>query len=762
MKLNYLKDFDTFTFGEMSLNEDKSLLKNSEHITRGFLEGGSRMTSDGIEIDPKEIVDTVEAAINSISFHYTGFYKFVNNFTMFYLWHHPQIRTMAVDDHMNIYIIAPFVKFGLKCDVELVRTVILHEILHVAFNHIERGNRWLAVNKKPLNDDTMWDNNLAGDLEVNVALCKRHMVEDESVITDEIHGVYLHEFAGNVPPMEIILEDENVMEKLRKKWPKDSGENGPGGDGSGETKNTTVEFDEGYVEMKNKISDLVNKYGVDETIKRLRDAGIISENGVKLNDTYNPDYILTMEFITLKTFDEYVNESNKNNNGCSTKEDGYRAALEQALKEMTGGGGDNGGGGGGTSFNTKIDQSELKPMKLPNKRSKSSSSGGGGGLPSNVEYENEEDDNNTEGYGKETIDDENEDSSSKEKGNSRGDNSKKSSSNNGGEGNEDFDINFGNEVGTGTYVNSKSIESSLEDSFKNTYGKYFDKIKDILDKNIKQNSKESIEKRRREALAEIKRLNNNDPIGIIWENGIKSSNKYKAMWKTLLRDFLDKKSRKAGNDIIDPKHVKYFNKRFMSIRVPLPVNTKKSQEPQDLNVYVDVSASINDDLINLMAKALVSFLEKYKYSGINVIPWANSSMGINRIDPVSKIGEKNAIEQIKYYIASGKGKCGGGTTLKCCLKEIVATTYQYKNRRKKDDVHIILTDGYFNDVNPSDAEQELYGIMRSYNPAVATQFTTEILKNCIWMIYDGDDSKWENAIKNGKYVEISSKNIYPD
>lgn len=759
MKLNYLKDFDTFTFDEMSLNE--SLLENSEVITRRFLEGGPRETTKGI-VYPEEIVNTVEAAIKSISFNLSGFYYFVKNFTIIYFWNHPKIHTMAVDDHMNIYICSPYVKFGLHLDVDLVKTVIMHEILHIAFNHIERGERWLAAKNKPLNEDTMWDNNLAGDLEVNVALCKRNIVDSSSVITNDIRGVYLPEFAGNVPPMELILEDEKVMEKLRKKWPRYNENNGPGGDGSGETKNTTVEFDEGYVEMKNKISDLVNKYGVDETIKRLRDAGVISENGVKLNDTYNPDYILTMEFITLKTFDEYVNESNKNNDGCSTKEDGYRAALEQALKEMTGGGSNNGGGGGGTSFKTEIDPSALKPMKLPNKRSKSSSSGGGGGLPSNVEYENEEDDNNTEGYGKENIDDENEDSSSKENGNNIGDNSKKSSSN-GNEGNEDFDINFGNEVGTGTYINSNSkIAKSFEDSLKDTYGKNVDKIRDIIRKNIERNSKEYIDKKRKETIEHIKKRKGNDPISVIWENGMKASNKYKAMWKKLLKDFLNKKSRRVGNDIKDPKHVKWFNKRYMSINVPLPVNTKKSQDPQDINVYVDVSASIQDELINLMAKALVSFLEEYRFSGINVIPWSVSSMGINRVDPVSQIGKEMAVEQIKYYIEKGKKECGDGTVLKCCLKEIAATTFQYKNRGEKDDVHIILTDGYFNDVTPNNAEKELYGIMKSYNPAGVASLTTSVLRNCIWMIYDGDDSKWENAITYGKYVEISSKNIHPE
>lgn len=771
----YIKDYDTFLSQSLVLNE--GLTDNGKIIKRGFIKRGPKMVK-GELVDPAVVISTVEEAIHDLSFNFGSFFNFVKNFTIIYFWFDKKCKTMCVDDHMNIYISVPFVKFGLKMDKRLIGAVVMHEILHVAFNHLDRGKRWLVSKNKPLDRDTAHDNNLAADIEVNIALLKKNVIALDE-LTNKIKGLYLREFAGTVPPMETILEDKNAMEKLREMSPLED-DNDDDDDDDREIE-TTKEFDEAYVKMKNKITEIVNKYGPETALKKLREIGAIDGVNANISDDINFDDVFALSFLVIKSFDEFINESNENGqNPMSTAEDGYREAIKKALGEIQSALNDDdddntivdpvpGGpeGPNGPKIKSGIKDSDLKPMNLPGKNKKGRKQKSDGGLPTNVRRNGKDDEKREEGP--EGPDNQ---KNSKDQNNQNNSKEQKPGNGNGGGGNVDLrgaikdggvdnDINISyNGSKTGSFTDSGSeMAKSMKETLKNDYGEDFKDIDKIIKSNIENNTKERIEKRKQEAFS---RLSKDDSLRKIWEEGKKSEEKYKSLWKKILKRFLAKNTRRAGLDVED-KNMKWYDVRRMSVTQIAPQTLKKAQDVQDINVYVDVSGSVysNMELMKLIAQSLVAFLVEYKYSGINVIPWASTSTGIHRVDPISKIGKEKAVEQIIEYIQTGASECGGGTSLRdACVPQIVATTFQYEKRQKKDDVHIIITDGY---TSPDEEGIEGYveSAINSYMKTGSSSLSKKVVKNCIWFLYDNDSEVWKNNIMNGELVMISSQNFIP-
>ncbi len=767
----YIKDFDSFLSNACAINE--GLMDNGKTIKRAFIKRGSRVIN-GVEVDPEKVIDAVEDAILNLSFDFGSFFKFVNNFTIIYFWFDKHCKTMCVDDHMNIYISVPFVKFGLKMDKKLIGAVIMHEILHVAFNHLDRGKRWLITKNKPLTKETAHDNNLAADIEVNIALLKKNVIMVDELV-GEIEGLYLKEYSGSVPPMETILEDDEAMKKLRAMCPLEDENSKPKEE---KTIETTSEFDKGYVEMKNKITELVNKYGPEIALEKLREIGAVDGVEAMVSDDINYEDVLNMNFLVLKTFEEFINEAKENEqNNMVTKEDGYREAIKKALQEIQSAlnqddnDDDDESYGGGPKIKTNIKENDLKPMNLPGKKKKGKENGGEEGLPSNVN-QTEEDGNKEDGNDKKEGNDDNDGNGGENNGS--GENNKSKGEGNGGKGNsgeaikdsikdsgmnKDIDVSYDG-MKTGGYVDSNSkMTKSLRHTIQDDYGDGFKDVEKIIKSNIDNNTKEKIEQRKKEAFA---RLSKDDALRKAWEEGKKAEEKYKSIWKKVLKRFLQKRTRRAGVDVKD-KRIKWYDTRRMTVGQISPQNLKKAQDVQDINVYVDVSGSVysNMELMKLIAQSLVAFLVELKYSGINVIPWASTSTGIHKVDSVSEIGKDKAVEQIIDYIQTGADECGGGTELrKACVPEIVATTFQYEKRQKKDDVHIIITDGYTSP-DENGIERYIESCINSYQKSSSSSLAKSVVKNCIWFLYDNESEEWKNNITQGDLVMISSKNFIP-
>ena len=750
----YIKNFENYIINE-GIEDAGANAINKAFMSRPPIDMGN-----GEIVERKEIVKTVRDAITFLSFDWGSFFKFVSNFTIVYILDCKDCQTMAVDNKMNIWMDARFIWKDLKHDPKLVGAVLMHEILHVVYNHIERGQRWLVSQNKQLTPETNHDNNLAADVEVNVSLVRKGIIKKDT-LKNEIRGLYLDKLENNVPPMETILEDEKLMNELRNMHPFKNNTQEQENNNKEEI-TTTSEFDDAYVEMKNKITDLVNKYGPEKAIEKLREIGAVDGINPKPSEDLNPDDVFALNFLTIKSFDEFINESNSN--GYSTKMDGYKAAIEKAMQEIMSaindGGISNDGKNNNNSPNIKsnIDQSKLKPMNLPKKENSNdnnSKSGSDSSLPSNVKQDSsDKQDSKNSQKGQKGQD--SQDGQNGNKGDS-GDNAFSNTKQTNG----NVDISYGEEkdgIGkTGTFINSEESDK-LSNSLKKTYGENLDDVVKQLKKNSIINTREKLEKVRKDL---YNSLGSNDIIKQIWNEAKKSESKYRAMWRKVLEKFLSNKTRYAGIEVEDENEDKWFERRHMAVKTMASYHPTVGQEVQDINVYIDVSGSVSSAelLLQLFAQSLVSFLDEFEYSGINIIPWASSSTGIHRVESIQNGDKNKATKEILKYINDGIGQCGGGTDLDVCLDEIVETVFQNKDREERDDVHIIISDGetsgYENGVEDK--------IMKKVIKAGGDSSLAEtVVENCIWMIYDNNSTSWDNAIKKGELVKISSKNINPE
>ena len=783
--LNYLKSYENYS------NELKTIINEGLYdagqnkLNRAFLNMGPIPLSNGEYIKPLDIVTAVKNAIDFLASEYRTYFSFVKyNVNIIYLINCPQCRTMAVDANMNMYMDVLFIYKNLKMDKELIGAVIMHEIFHILYNHIERGKNWLSAHGKNIETD-FFDTNLAGDIEVNTTLVKKNIISRERLI-NELHGLFLDQVHSNgniidVIHMEAILENEKVMAKLRSMAKKPQEQNGNGNDTSIDT---TDEWDNGYKQGWDKIAELTEKYGAEKVFKKLQEKGIINEKG-QLNSDINMDDILGIQFIHIFNFDEFINESKNSNGQFKTEEDGFFQGVKNAIAQIASSLGKNAGGenaGGGDTLNgknnspqinSKLSNDDLKSLKLPPSDSTNQQQSQNNGLPQNVQSDNNQSQQQSGN------------SNNGESQTSGGQSQQQSGNSNGGNDNLDGDANtllddlknksknaqgnvgyadkpHGNdssnsEIGnTGTVLNDKQtskIQKALKESGYSTDA--INAIKEIIEKNKILNSKEGVESKKKELYNQLDR---NDPVKKYLDKIMVEESKYKNIWKKIMKDFLSKKSRSAGNAVLS-KNFNWKNKRKLPLGIIAVNRLKEAQEPQDINVYVDVSGSVNKKLLEIIAQSLCIFAKNFKYSGINIIPWASYSKGSHKVESLSKSNPDKIAEEILGYISEGIGECGGGTSLNsACVPAIVASVAD-KKRKEKDDIHIIITDGQTNgdEETVEDLIQQV-ALQETKN----SHYGKTIAEHCFWMIYDADNSdkkSWEKSIKLGKLIFIVSSTV---
>ena len=205
-------------FKNFKLNE--SLMGGvSAKIAKRFSELGTLTLTSGATVDAADVVDVVRKAMSEIQVEWYNFYKFAKDGTLIFTYNNPQCPTMYVDDKMQIVVSANFVKEHLKMKPNLVQAVLMHEILHVVLNHLQREEIWLSENGLTRNMETHTDCNLAADVEVNTTLVNCDIISRDELV-NEIHGMFLDKETDGrniykVVPMEDILDDETAMKILR-------------------------------------------------------------------------------------------------------------------------------------------------------------------------------------------------------------------------------------------------------------------------------------------------------------------------------------------------------------------------------------------------------------------------------------------------------------------------------------------------------------------------------------------------------------------
>ena len=784
-KLLNIKDYDTFV--EHLL--DESLLDGSQSAcNKAFLNLGTITFADGSSVTAREIVQVVEDALAYLRSEYRKTFIFGDEtLNIVYLAHSKKYKTMAVDSHMNMYLNAGFVFHNLKMDKILIASVILHEVFHALFNHIERGKNWLVAKGKPNNKQNWHDLNLAADVEVNRTLTKIGIIDEDRLI-NEIHGIYLKSDTRDIVPMEQILDDEELMNKLRSMCP-------PPADPEQavkETIQTTEEWDQGYKDAWTKIADLIKKYGYKKVWQKLQDEGIINSVG-DITSKKVIDDMKGLEFLQIKSYNEFINEGVEEKPG-QTYEDGYNTAfgklinsIRQAIEGKDGEEGYPGPQGPQIKSNLKND--DLPQIELPLPPGGDGGQGGDG-TPENIKNTNPEknknnsNDNENDGDGQDGQDgQESNDHQKGQKQSGKGGQGKSSDQLTDGDVNklaDDIerreshkgisDAEFGDKKqksgsgegqketdkksigGTGSFQEEGLSDDELRESGYSDGD--IEEINKTREKNKSKNSKERLE----EVIEKQKKALSSGHILKKYLDVIEvESAKYKNVWKKILDKFLAKRTRRAGKDKATGSN-DWLNKKHIA-RGEYGIHHKKqSQDPQDINVYVDVSRSVDEELLEIICQSLVVYMETYQYSGINICPWASVNNGVFSVDPSKYKDKKQVVKEILAIVSTGEEQCGGGTESKAAISAIldgVEKSLDDKKKKIKDDVHIVITDGYF----------DYQGIEAKMKASIKNAFgrgdVSDIVpKNTFWMLYDTDESYregWEKEIQKGTLIFINTE-----
>lgn len=787
-----IKDYDTFV--EHLL--DESLLDGSQSAcNRAFLNLGTITFADGSSVTTREIVQVVEDALAYLRSEYRKTFIFGDEtLNIVYLAHSKKYKTMAVDSHMNMYLNAGFVFHNLKMDKVLIASVIMHEVFHALFNHIERGKNWMVAKGKPQNDQTWHDTNLAADVEVNRTLTKIGIIDEDRLI-NEIKGIYLKSNTRDIVPMEQILDDEELMNKLRSMCP-------PPADPEQavkETIQTTEEWDQGYKDAWTKIADLIKKYGYKKVWQKLQDEGIINSVG-EITSKKVIDDMKGLEFLQIKSYNEFVNESVEEKPG-QTYEDGYNTAfgkLINTIKSIMDG---NEGDGGddlqvpqGPQIKSNLKNDDLPQIELPLPPGGDGGQGGDG-TPENIKNTNPEqnknnsNDNENDGDGQDGQDGQESDDNKKSKQAGKGgqgkssdqltdddvnkladdiesreshkgisdaefgDKKQKSGSQESGEEKEGQKETDKKSIGgTGSFQEEGLSDDELRES-----GYSDDDIEEInktREKNKSKNSKERLE----EVIEKQKKVLSSGHILKKYLDVIEvESAKYKNIWKKILDKFLAKRTRRAGKDKATGSN-DWLNKRHIA-RGEYAIHRKQqAQDPQDINVYVDVSGSVDVELLEIISQSLVVYMDTYQYSGINICPWASTNNGVFSVDPSKHKDKKAVVKEILAIVSTGINQCGGGTESKAVISAMldgIEKSLDDKRKKIKDDVHIVITDGYF-DHQGIEAKMKV-SIQRAFGRGDVSDI---VPKNTFWMLYDTDESyrkAWEDEIKKGTLIFINTE-----
>ena len=757
---------------------------------------------NGKSVTPQEIVDVVQDAISYLKDQYRRTFYFANHtMSIIYLPHSNIYRTMAVDKHMNMYINAGFVYNSLKMDPLLVAAVIMHEVFHVVYNHIERSENWLSSKGKPVTQSTWDDTNLAADVEVNQTLVKIKLITEERLV-NEIRGIYLSNKNNynDILTLEMILNNEELMNELREICPTPP-------EPEGEDIHTSDDWDGGYKDGWNGIGELVKKYGYKKVWEGLISSGLLNKVGeIMVEDIktinlkieqmkYDLGGGKVMSLLQVKSYEDFINEETHYGGGGNpgeTYDDGYMTGFSQVVgiinQAIKGGGG---GGPKGPKIDTNVNRDDLiglPPLSVDGDNNDDDDDDEGG-LPTNVDVisknkknkkKPKSSDENGGGNDSDMSDDELVNAASKmvddleKKSNNQdrdsqsrsGDNSnKKDGQSNDKDAGQSDDKDAGDkdsghsddkDAGHGSFLNDDNTPSD-EDLADAGYSKEdIDELNKVRHANNQRNSPARL----RKVLNDYRNQVDNSYILKLLDKIDVESNKYKNIWENILEKFLSKRTRRAG------KAERIGNndwKKKKSIALgSYGINRKRiSIDPQDINIYADVSGSMDEELLEIIAKSLVILMEKYEYSGINIFTWATRSAGPIQIDTIDNKGKDAITADIMGAISLGRQTCGGSTEAHAILSGILngyEENLKDPDKNTKDDVHVIITDGYVSGF--AGIEKDIESVL--YHTFNKRDVAARVPENTIWMIYDADESlrkEWEHEIKKGKLLFINSDNV---
>ena len=229
------------------------------------------------------------------------------------------------------------------------------------------------------------------------------------------------------------------------------------------------------------------------------------------------------------------------------------------------------------------------------------------------------------------------------------------------------------------------------------------------------------------------------------------------LWEEVVKRFLEHNTTYAGSkkETDDRTRIKWGNRRTLGHGIMTPYHPKTSSAPQNINVIVDTSGSINRSLACTFAATIVDMCKRLKYSGVWLYPWAT------RLDPEAgkfiDVDEDIDAKEISARVLdmADHNKAGGGNYIESAVDFMINAW-----RSEPQSVWLILTDGELTDPYPAEkAAKPLTKIVNDGNKVLFVIYQLNVksrLKDCPWL-------RWclnPDYDKIGKvYIDLGKDNI---
>lgn len=165
------------------------------------------------------------------------------------------------------------------------------------------------------------------------------------------------------------------------------------------------------------------------------------------------------------------------------------------------------------------------------------------------------------------------------------------------------------------------------------------------------------------------------------------------VWEEIVKKFLESNTLFMGKrkKTPDRKHIKWGDRRTLGIDMIRPYHPKADSAPQNINVLVDTSGSIDMNTTLLFAQTLANCCDKLEYSGVTLIPFASvvdEKSAVYFTGDEAKTDKEAIINRVIEMAVHNNA--GGSTRIVPCVETIL----KYSQSEPKS-VWIIFTDGEF-------------------------------------------------------------------
>lgn len=170
------------------------------------------------------------------------------------------------------------------------------------------------------------------------------------------------------------------------------------------------------------------------------------------------------------------------------------------------------------------------------------------------------------------------------------------------------------------------------------------------------------------------------------------------LWQEVVKKFLESNTLYANkkHKIPDRNKIRWGNRRTLAHDIIQPYHPKNDAAPQNINVFVDTSNSVDRNTVELFANTIVDCCDKLEYSGLTLMPFARSldtgSSVYFKADEVKRDKDAAITKILNMVNSNNAGRTA--TKVDGCVE------YALKNvQNDRFSVWIFLTDGEFN-ANP--------------------------------------------------------------